>query len=110
MSSDNSLVESESLFISTPQKLQKRQSFGSSGCDLRPLRLTKQRNRNSIISNSSNSPSGTPTTPSFDSPSRKGSLPTNEEFHCRPIRLGEMPAHTLKIDTTRYLQLKIDAG
>ena len=103
-------MESESLFISTPQKLQKRQSFGSSGCDLRPLRLTKQRNRNSIISNSSNSPSGTPTTPSFDSPSRKGSLPTNEEFHCRPIRLGEMPAHTLKIDTTRYLQLKIDAG
>ena len=81
-------MESESLFISTPQKLQKRQSFGSSGCDLRPLRLTKQRNRNSIISNSSNSPSGTPTTPSFDSPSRKGSLPTNEEFHCRPIRLG----------------------
>ncbi|KGU03071.1 hypothetical protein MEQ_05140 [Candida albicans P87] len=88
MSSDNSLMESESSFISTPQKSQKRQSFGSSGCDLRPLRLTKQRNRNSIISNSSNSPSGTPTTPSFDSPSRKGSLPTNEEFHCRPIRLG----------------------
>lgn len=93
MSSDNSLVESESLSTSTPQKLQKRQSFGSSGCDLRPLRLTKQRNRNSTISTSSNSPSGTPTTPSFDSPSRKGSLP-NEEFHCRPIRLGRNTSTT----------------
>lgn len=63
-------------------------------CELRPLRLTKQRNRASIISISSTSSGGlTPTASSFTSPSRKSSLAT-EEFHCRPIRLGRNASAT----------------
>ncbi|RCK65356.1 Late secretory pathway protein AVL9 [Candida viswanathii] len=97
MSSDHPWADSESASTQSPHgppspKQQKSQPpGGASGGrgELRPLRLTKQRNRASIVSTSSTSSSGgaTPTASSFTSPSRKSSLAT-EEFHCRPIRLG----------------------
>ncbi|KAL6451465.1 AVL9 Late secretory pathway protein AVL9 [Candida maltosa Xu316] len=106
MTSDQSSTESDSPQIDSPQTsgspptVQKKTSPTSStkGGDLRPLRLTKQRNNNSnnrgsMISTSSTSSCGTPTTPSFGSPTRKSSS-QNEEFQCRPIRLGRIASNS----------------
>ncbi|MCP8716572.1 MAG: DENN domain-containing protein [Asgard group archaeon] len=101
MNSDHPWEDSESTPTHSPPeptspKQHKLQPPGTKtgACELRPLRLTKQRNRASIISISSTSSGGlTPTASSFTSPSRKSSLAT-EEFHCRPIRLGRNASAT----------------
>ena len=100
MNSDHPWEDSESTPTHSPPeptspKQHKLQPPGAKtgACELRPLRLTKQRNRASIISISSTSSGGlTPTASSF-TPSRKSSLAT-EEFHCRPIRLGRNASAT----------------
>lgn len=105
MNSDHPCEDSDSTVTPTPlgQTSPKQQKSHTSGAtsgagELRPLRLTKQRARASMASISSNSSGGmTPTVSSIPSPSRKSSL-VNEEFHCRPIRLGR---HTSSTEETK---------